>query len=126
MGAQQPALSPARLVFIDETWATTTWRGAYGRAGRGRARVGAVPHGHWKTTTLIAALGRDGLTAPGVFDGAINGDRFAPSSSRCWRRPCGQGDVVVMDNLSHKVAGGRRGDRGGRRRRSTCRRTART
>ena len=84
--AQQPQLSPKRLVFIDETWATTAMTRPYGRAPRS-SRVGAaVPHGHWKTTTFVAALRHDGLSAPCVFDGAING--FWPTSSRSWRRPC--------------------------------------
>ncbi len=59
---QQPALSPERLVFIDETWATTAMARRYGRARRGQRVVAAVPHGHWKTTTFIAALRHDGLT----------------------------------------------------------------
>jgi hypothetical protein len=49
-------LSPKRLVFIDETWATTAMTRRYGRARRGRRLVAAVPHGHWKTTTFVAAL----------------------------------------------------------------------
>jgi hypothetical protein len=63
-------------VFIDETWATTNMARRHGRAQRGQRVVATVPHGHWKTTTFLAALRHDGLTAPCVFDGAINGARF--------------------------------------------------
>ena len=43
----------------------------YGRAPRGERVVAAIPHGHWKTTTFIAALRHDRITAPCVFDGPI-------------------------------------------------------
>ncbi len=46
------------------------------RAARGRRLLAAVPHGHWKTLTLIAALRDHGLVAPYVFEGAINGELF--------------------------------------------------
>jgi hypothetical protein len=72
-------LTPERLVFIDETWAATAMARRYGRARRDARVVGAGPHGHWKTTTVIAALRHDRLTAPCVFDGAINGARFLAS-----------------------------------------------
>ncbi len=104
--AQQPALSPQRLVFIDETWATTAMARRYGRARRGQRVVAAVPHGHWKTTTVVAALRHDGLTVPCVFDGAINGARFLAYVEQALAPTLRAGDVVVMDNLAaHKVAG---------------------
>ena len=74
--AAQPALDPDRLVFVDETWASTNMARRYGRSPRGRRLVCAVPHGHWKTTTFVAALRADGLTAPMVIDGALTGDLF--------------------------------------------------
>ena len=73
-------------MFIDETWPTTNMARRHGRARRGQRLVAAVPHGHWRTTTFLAALRHDGLTAPCVFDGAITGERFAPGSNRPWRR----------------------------------------
>ena len=73
---RQAALSHERLVFVDETWATTNTARRLGRARRGQRVVAAVPPGHWKTTTFLAALRHDGIAAPCVFDGAINGARF--------------------------------------------------
>ena len=65
-----------------------------------------VPHGHWKTTTFVAALRADGLTAPMVVDGAINGDLFVAYVRAVLVPTLRPGDVVVMDNLSsHKRAG---------------------
>jgi hypothetical protein len=49
--------------------------------------VAAVPHGHSKTSTFVAALRHNRITAPCVFDGAINGARFRATLSRLWRRP---------------------------------------
>jgi transposase len=99
-------LKPERLVFIDETWATTAMARRYGRARRGARVVAAVPHGHWKTTTFLAALRHHGLTAPCVFDGAINGARFLAYVEQVLAPTLRPGDVVVLDNLSaHKVKG---------------------
>jgi transposase len=99
-------LSPERLVFIDETWATTNMARRHGRAQRGTRLVAALPHGHWKTTTLIAALRHDGLSAPCVFDGAINGARFLAYVEQGLAPTLRPGDVVVMDNLkAHEVTG---------------------
>jgi hypothetical protein len=65
-----------RFVFIDETWAKTNMTPLYGWAQIGKRVVEHVPLGHWKTTTFLAALRHDGLTAPMVVDGAINGELF--------------------------------------------------
>ena len=93
-------------MFIDETWATTAMARRYGRARRGARVVAAVPHGHWKTTTFLAALRHDGLTAPCVFDGAITGARFLAYVEQCLAPTLRPGDVVVLDNLgAHKVTG---------------------
>jgi transposase len=68
--------------------------------------VEAVPHGHWMTTTFVAALRTTGLTAPMVVDGAINGDLFLAYVKQVLVPTLKPGDIVVMDNLSsHKVAG---------------------
>jgi transposase len=61
--AEQPILNARRLVFIDETAVTTKMVRHYGRSPRGKRLVGCVPHGHWKTLTLVAALRIDGLAA---------------------------------------------------------------
>jgi transposase len=74
-----------------------------GRAPRGERLIGKIPHGHWKTTTLIAALGIDGIRCSTVVDGAINGDVFEAFVRHVLLPELRPGDVVVMDNLSsHK------------------------
>lgn len=96
-------LDPAKLVFIDETWASTNMARLYGRAPEGeRLRVG-IPHGHWKRTTFIAGLRLSGITAAGVLDGSLDGEIFLDYVSRILVPTLSPGDVVIMDNLSsHK------------------------
>jgi transposase len=99
-------LDPRRLVFLDETWAATNMSRRYGRSRRGQRLVAKVPHGHWKTTTFVAALRQDSLTAPTVVDGAMNGPIFLAYVQQQLVPTLRPGDIVVMDNLSaHKVAG---------------------
>jgi transposase len=103
---RQPDLDPDRLVFIDETWATTNMTRRYGRAPCGQRLVAPVPHGHWKTSTFVAGLRATGLTAPLVVDGAMNGDIFCAYVEQVLAPTLVPGDSVIMDNLaSHKVAG---------------------
>jgi transposase len=102
----QKALDIKRLVFIDETWTKTNMTPLYGRAEIGKRVIDYVSHGHWKTTTFLAALRHDGLTAPLVVDGAINGELFLEYVKQQLVPTLRKGDIVVMDNLSsHKVAG---------------------
>jgi transposase len=77
-----------------------------GRARRGKRLVAAVPHGHWRTSAFVAALRENGLTAPCVFNRAINGKLFLAYVEQVLVPTLRPDDIVVMDNLSsHKVAG---------------------
>ena len=78
----------------------------YGRAPRGeRCRI-AVPHGHYKTTTITAALRTTGLMATVLFDGATTGERFRDYITTVLAPVLKPGDIVILDNLgAHKVAG---------------------
>lgn len=94
---------PERLVFIDETGASTKMARLYGRARIGARCRAPIPHGHWKTTTFTAALRRYGLTAPMVLDGPMNGPAFLAYVERVLVPTLLPGDIVVMDNLpAHK------------------------
>ena len=81
-------LDPERLIFIDETWASTNMSRRHGRAPRGqRLRIG-VPFGHWKTTTFIGALTLRGFIAPFVIDGAVDVSLSKLTSTRSSPRNC--------------------------------------
>lgn len=72
----QDELDRDRLVFIDETWASTNMARTHGRCLRGERLRASIPHGPWKTTTCVAALTTRGIIAPWVLDGSINRDAF--------------------------------------------------
>ena len=102
---RQPTLDPERLVFLDETWASTNMTRTHGRCPQGQRLVMDVPHGHWKTTTFVVGLRVSGLIAPTVVDGAMTGDVFVAYVKQQLVPTLRSGDVVVMDNLSsHKRA----------------------
>jgi transposase len=93
------------LIFIDETWGKTNMTRLRGRSRRGDRLLSKVPHGHWQTTTLIAALGIDGIRCSTVVDGAVNSDIFEAFVEFVLVPELCPGDIVVMDNLSsHKRA----------------------
>ena len=72
----------------------------------GERVVDAVPHGHRKTTTSVAALRLGGLSAPMVADGALDGGLFAEYARQELAPHLRSGDILVMDNLrTHKVEG---------------------
>lgn len=77
-----------------------------GRAPCGERCRAGVPHGHWKTTTFTGALRLTGMTAPFVYDGAMNGNVFLAYVEQVLVPTLASGDIVVMDNLpAHKIAG---------------------
>ena len=101
----QPAFDPAKLVFIDETGTNTAMVRQRGRGKCGVRVVGRVPHGHWKTLTLVAGLRADAITAPFVIDRPMNGKIFQLYLNKCLVPTLSPGDIVVMDNLpAHKLA----------------------
>lgn len=77
-----------------------------GRSLRGERCRAGVPHGHWKTTTFTGALRLTGMTAPFVYDGAMNGNVFHAYIEQVLIPTLSAGDIVVMDNLpAHKAVG---------------------
>jgi transposase len=78
----------------------------YGRAPRGQRLMGRAPFGHWNTTTFVAGLRCDGLVAPLMLNGAMNGRAFRAWVEQCLAPTLWPGDIVIADNLSsHKVSG---------------------
>jgi len=105
----QARVDPARLVFVDETWAKTNMTRTHGRAPCGQRLVARVPHGRWTTMTFLAALRSDRIDAPCVVDGPINGRIFLAWVVQFLIPTLRPGDIVVLDNLgSHKGASVRR------------------
>lgn len=106
-------MDPQRLVFIDETWIKTSMAPLRGWGPKGERVRGFAPHGHWRTLTFLGALRCNGLTAPCVFDGPINGECFRAYVEQQLVPVLKPGDIVIMDNLgSHKSVALRRIIRG--------------
>jgi transposase len=92
-------------VFVDETGTNTAMARRYGRAPRGQRVDGPVPHGHWKTVTLTAAVRLGGVGGCLAFDGATDALTFETYIEQVLAPTLRPGDIVVMDNLKcHKGA----------------------
>ncbi len=77
----------------------------YGRSPVGQRCVGVVPHGHWQTSTLIAALRWEGIAAPFLIEGAVDAEVFTAYLQHVLCPELREGDVVILDNLAtHKMA----------------------
>jgi putative transposase len=100
---RQDRIDPERLVFIDETSVKTNMESLRGWAPLGERLIAKVPHGHWKTSTFIAALRCDRIEAPWILDGPINAEAFKTYVEKVLTPTLRPGDLVIMDNLgSHK------------------------
>lgn len=92
-----------QYVFLDECGVATDLLRRYGRSRRGTRLRDHTPCSHWETSTVIAALRLDAVTAPAVFDGPIDKASFRAYVEQVLVPTLGPGDVVVLDNLAvHK------------------------
>jgi transposase len=99
----QPLRDVRQYVFLDECGVTTDLLRRYGRSPRGHRLRDHAPCGHWETSTVIAALRLDAVTAPAVFDGPIDNASFRAYVDQVLVPTLRPGDVVVLDNLAvHK------------------------
>ena len=103
----QLALEPAaRLVFVDESGANTQMTRRYGRCAVGQRLVCRIPHGHYQSNTLVAAVRLTGACAPWLFAGAMDGELFLAWVRQGLAPTLQPNDLVILDNLAtHKVAG---------------------
>jgi transposase len=96
----------AHLVFVDESGANTKMTRLRGRAPGGQRLLARIPHGHYQTSTLIAAIRLQGPCAPWLFEGPMNGEMFLAWVREGLAPALSRGDVVILDNLStHKIRG---------------------
>ncbi len=101
-----PTWNLDQLVFLDETGVTTNLLRRYGRARPGARVYDHTPCARWQTSTFLAALRVTGLTAPAVFEGAIDGPSFLAYLDQILVPTLRPGDIVIADNLgAHKVRG---------------------
>ena len=98
-----PGLDLEKLVFLDESGINMAMARRYGRCHQSQRLVDSAPAGQWKSNTLLAAVRLDGVVAPMVLDGPVNGESFAGYIEQSLRPELKPGDIVIMDNLpAHK------------------------
>ena len=75
----------------------------HGRCPQGQRLLSKAPAGHWQTTTMIAAVGLDGVQAPFALEGAVDAESFVVYVERVLLPTLHGGEIVVLDNLAcHK------------------------
>jgi transposase len=75
----------------------------HGRCPQGQRLLSKAPAGHWQTTTMIAAIGLDGVQAPFALEGAVDSEAFLIYVERVLLPTLRGGEIVVLDNLAcHK------------------------
>jgi transposase len=95
-----------KLVFVDESGANTAMTPSRGRAPAGRRVIGAIPHGHWKTLTMLGALRLEGPVAEATVEAPTDSEVFRAFVKDSLAPALRRGDVVVWDNLSpHRASG---------------------
>jgi transposase len=93
------------LVFIDETSLNTKMARHYGRCPMGRRCTSAVPHGHWQSSTFLAALRHQSIEAPFLVEGPVDAEIFTAYLEQVLCPQLRKGDTLILDNLStHKIA----------------------
>jgi transposase len=92
------------VVVLDESYATTQFTRLRGRCPRPQRLIAPVPHGHWKTLTMLAAITLEGVLAAASIDAATDSEVFTLFIRDVLVPTLRPGMVVVMDNLpAHKI-----------------------
>lgn len=95
----------SKLKFLDESSANCGMTRLYGRAPTNERVNDYVPDVRFERTSFIGALGLDGITAPMMFKGTLNGDFFGGYVEHVLAPTLSPGDIVVLDNCSaHKAS----------------------
>lgn len=95
-----------QLKFFDESGVNLGLTRLDGRAAPGERVVEGTPGISGEHYTLLAAVGLEGISAPLILPGAINGSIFETYVRDLLGPTLQPGDRVILDNLSaHKVVG---------------------
>ena len=95
-----------RLKWLDEMGSQLNLTRDYGRALPGERVVEGVPSAYGSNYTLLGVLGLNGIQAPWLIEGALNGELFKLYIGEVLAPTLRPGDILVMDNLpTHKVSG---------------------
>ena len=98
-----PGLNLDKLVFFDEIGVNTKMVRLHGRCPRGQRLIDLTPAGHYRNSTLMSGMRLDGIVAPMLLDGPVNGEAFAGYVEQCLAPALAPGDILIIDNLpAHK------------------------
>ena len=91
-------------MFIDETGLNTKLARIHGRCPIGQRCLSAVPHGHWQSSTFLAALRHESIDAPFLVEGSVDAEVFTVYLEQVLSPHLHEGDTLILDNLStHKI-----------------------
>jgi len=94
-----------RFRFLDESGVNPGMTKLYGRAQPGQRVVESTSGYSGAHYSVVATLGRDGVSAPFMFEGAMNRDTFDLYLDQVLIPDLKPGEVLVLDNLSaHKLS----------------------
>lgn len=100
-----PGLDLDKLVFFDEIGVNTKMVRLHGRCPQGQRLIDFAPAGHYSNSTLMSGMRLDGIVAPMLLDGPVNGETFAGYVEQCLAPALEPGDILIIDNLpAHKSA----------------------
>lgn len=91
-------------MFLDESGVTTEMTRRYGWAPRPERVWEAVPAGHWRLLTVLAALTTQGVLASMTIESPTDGDVFFAFLEQVLAPKLEPGHIVILDNLgAHKI-----------------------
>lgn len=102
------AITPERLVFLDESAALTNLTRAHAWSRRGERALGTAPGGRWERVTILGALGLEGILGAMSVAAATDGAVFHAYLDQVLLpelRRTKPDAVIVMDNLGAHKAG---------------------
>jgi len=100
-----PGLDIDKLVFFDEIGVNTKMVRLHGRCPQSQRLIDFAPAGHYSNSTLMSGMRLDGVVAPMLLDGPVNGETFARYVEQCLAPALEPGDILIIDNLpAHKSA----------------------
>lgn len=100
-----PGLDLDKLVFFDEIGVNTKMVRLHGRCPQSQRLIDFAPAGHYSSSTLMSGMRLDGIVAPMLIDGPVNGETFAGYIEQCMAPALEPGDILIIDNLpAHKSA----------------------
>jgi transposase len=92
--------------WLDESSRNTGMTRLYGRSFSGERVIDYVPDVRFERTSILGVLGLNGIIAPFVYNGSLNGELFRAYVSEILIPALKNGDTLILDNLSvHKVKG---------------------